>query len=298
MRAAKAIAVAAFLCTPLLCAAPSHCQIGASSMVVYKRTPKHGPRLMIDARRGWAVNTGAVGSVIQKTSNGGKTWQDRTPPGFADIAPDLGGDDVFPTEFSLSALGSGRLWVSFNSMVNGRRVLVVERTQDGGQHWRRAVFSGEAEATDLQFLDTRHGFLLAEKFHARHDFYATSDGGKTWTQGGSPDQGLLLCYSATGMTFRTAREGWITGVVRSDPPVPLIHTRDGGRTWQVQEIDLPKPHTDEYADTYSMRFHGRNRRQGAFTVRMHSSAPLTVNYITHDGGGHWTIAPPARRKHP
>ncbi len=267
-------------------------------MAVYQRTPKHGPRLMIDARRGWAVNTGTVGSVIQKTSDGGKTWQDRTPPGFADLAPDLGDQDCFPTEFSLSALGGWRLWVSFIGTVHGRTALVVERTQDGGQHWRRAVVVlGEAEATDLQFLDARHGFLLAEKFHGRQDFYVTGDGGKTWTQGGSPDQGYLLNYSATGMTFRTTREGWITGIIRGDPPVPLIRTRDGGQTWQVQEIDLPKPYTDGQADTYSMRFHGKSRRQGAFTVRMHSSVPLTVNYITHDGGGHWAIAALTHRKH-
>lgn len=298
MQAANAAVLVALLCTSLLCAAPSHCQIGESHMVIYKRTPRQGPRLMLDARRGWAINTGTVGTVIQKTSDGGKTWQDRTPPGFADIAPDMGGQGVYRTEFGLSALGSRRLWVSFNSMVHGRQVLVVERTQDGGQHWRRAVFSGEAEATDLQFLDARHGFLLAEKFHGRQDFYATSDGGKMWTQGRSPDEGHLLSYSSTGMMFRTAREGWITGVVRSDPPVPLIHTRDGGRTWQVQEIDLPKPYTDEYADTYSMRFHGKGRREGAFTVRMHNSTQLTANYVTHDGGGHWAIVPPARRKHP
>lgn len=267
----------------------------------YTRTPRHGLRLMIDARRGWAVNTGAVGSVIQKTSDGGKTWQDRTPPGFADIAPDLGGEDIDVPErtFGLSALDARRCWVSFGGMVHGREALVVERTMDGGQHWRRAVFSGAAESTLLQFLDAEHGFLLAlggpMTGEMQKDFYSTADGGKTWTKGGSPDM-VLGNYYPRGVAFRSVREGWITGTNHGDPAVPLIRTRNGGQTWDVQTVDLPNSY--DAANTYSPRFHGRGRRQGAFTAQLSGPHRLTVNYVTHDGGRHWAIAPPARRKHP
>lgn len=298
MQAAKAVFVA-LLCMPFLRPAPSHCQIGESQMVVYQRTSRHGPHLMIDARRGWAVNTGTIGSVVQKTSNGGKTWQDQTPPGFADIAPDLGGQDIDVPErtFGLSALDARRCWVSFGGTVHGREVLVVERTQDGGQHWRRAVFSGEAESTLLQFLDTRHGFLLAlgEPVAGlmQKDFYSTAAGGKTWTKGDSPS--VSHCnYYPMGMAFRSAREGWITGSNHGTPDVPLVRTTDGGRTWRVQTVDLPDEYA--YANTYSPRFFGPGLRHGAFTARL-EHGNRSVNYVTHDSGRHWAIAPPARRKH-
>ncbi len=301
MQAAKAAAVAALLCTPLFCAAPAQCQVGESRPVFYTRTPRHGPRLMIDARRGWAVNTGAVGSVLQKTRDEGKTWQDRTPPGFADIAPDLGGVDIDVPErtFGLSALDARRCWVSFGGSQHAKPVIIVERTADGGQHWKRVVFPGAAESTVLQFLDTRHGFLLTlggpMTGEMAKNFYSTADGGKTWTKGGSPNM-VLANYYPTGMAFRSVREGWITGTNHGDPAVPLIRTRDGGRTWDVQTVDLLNSY--EAANTYFSRFHGGDRRYGAFTAQMRGPTQRTVNYTTHDGGRHWAIAPPARRKHP
>ncbi len=296
MRAANAAVLVALLCTSLLCAAPSHCQIGESQMVVYQRTPRHGPRLMLDAHRGWAVNTGTVGSVIQKTSDGGRTWQDRTPPGFADIAPDLGGQDVYAGSFGLSALDARRCWVSFGGSLHAKPVIIIERTADGGQHWKRMTFPGAADSVVLQFLDTRHGFLLALGEPAaglmQKDFYSTADGGKTWTKGDSPS--VSHCnYYPMGMAFRSVREGWITGSNHGTPDVPLVRTTDGGRTWRVQTVELPDEYA--YANTYSPRFFGPGLHHGAFTADL-EHGNHSVNYVTHDGGGHWAIAQPARRK--
>lgn len=300
----RATNVAVLLCTSLLCAAPSHCQFGDSRPMQYTRTPRHGPRLMLDAHRVWAINTGTVGTVIQKTSDGGKTWQDRTPPGFADLALDLGGENGYAGSFDLSALGTRRCWVSFGSSLHAKPVIIVERTADGGQHWKRAVFPGAAESVVLQFLDTRHGFLLALGGPAaglmQKDFYSTADGGKTWTKGGSPS--MLHCnYYPTGMAFRSAREGWITGSNHGTPDVPLVRTTDGGRTWRVQTVDLPDRYAEGYANTYSPRFFGPGLHNGAFTARLINNTANRrgmANYITHDGGRHWAVAPPARRKHP
>lgn len=262
---------------------------------------RQGPSQRVGARWGWAIKAAAQGSIVLRTADGGRSWEDRTPRGFTDSAPDLNDGDVFASSFGLSALDSRRCWVAFGSHLHNQFVIIVERTADGGQHWRQAVFPKGADAVVLQSLDAKHGFLLALGGAGaglmQKDFYSTSDGGKSWTRRGSPD--LTGCnYYPNGMTFRNTREGWITGTNHGDPPAPLIRTRDGGRTWRVQPVALPSPYQDGGADTYHVRFHGKDGRRGAFTARlMGSTIPTrqTVNYVTRDGGEHWHIARPVRR---
>ena len=271
----------------------------AASLFIMPPAHQVGPRQIVDHRWGWVVRYGPHGSVVQRTTDGGRTWYDRTPPGFTRMAPDLNDTDNFPSSFGLSLLAPRRCWIAYGSRVS--KQVIVERTADGGQHWRRETISGGADSVILQFLDTRHAFLLALGGPAAGSmvkvFYSTCDGGKHWLQGGSPDRSgtsrtqYIGSYCPTGMAFRNPREGWITGTDHSDLGVPLVRTLDGGHTWAVQEIMLPDSYGECYANTYQPRFSGKTRRNGAFTADVRGSKigrrHDSVNFLTHDGGRTW-----------
>lgn len=255
-----------------------------------------GPSQSVGGGVIWRVRAAPEGSVVQRTTDGGHSWQDRTPPGFTHSAPDLNDGDNFPMSFGLSALDPRKCWIAFSESLKGRGVIAVERTADGGQHWRRETISGGADSVILQLLDTRHAFLLALGGPAAGSmvkvFYSTCDGGKSWRQGGSPEM-VRDSYYPTGMTFRNTQQGWITGSNHGEAAVPLVRTRDGGRTWKFQALSLPESYLNAYGDSSQPRFRGRSRRLGAFTVRLRNSSPEwaeTVNYVTQDGGDHWHIA--------
>lgn len=261
-----------------------------------------GPSQSVGGHFVWRIKAAPQGSVVQRASDGGRSWRDRTPPGFTHSAPDLNDGDVYPSSFGLSALDFRRCWVAFGSSLRGRYVIIVERTADGGQHWRRAVFPAGADSVVLQFLDARHGFLLAlggpAAGHMDKNFYRSNDGGRTWVQGGSPEL-VNDNYYPGGMAFRNTSEGWITGSNHGTAAVPLVQTRDGGRTWRLQPIPLPPSYPEAHGDASQPRFRGRSHQRGAFTVQLRNNSPEwaeTVNYVTLDGGSHWHIAKPIRRK--
>ena len=262
---------------------------------------RQGPSQTVGTRWGWTVRASRQGSVVQRTPDGGRSWEDRTPPGFTHSAPDLSDGDVADSSVGLSALDSQQCWVAFGGGIQDRNTITVEHTADGGRHWHQRAFAGEADAVILQFLDVRHGFLLALGSPAaglmQKDFYRTSDGGKTWTRGGSPEIGDN--YYPSGMAFRNNREGWITGSNHGVAAVPFVRTRDGGRTWRLQPIPLPPSYPEAHGDASQPRFIGRSRLRGAFTARLRNNDPemeQTVTYLTHDGGKHWQIAEAVRRR--
>ncbi|MDB5102149.1 MAG: uncharacterized protein JWM80_6570 [Cyanobacteria bacterium RYN_339] len=112
--------------------------------------------------------------------------------------------------------------------VGGPRMIL--KTTDGGQTWARAA--GQAEATnwtrleaftDLAFLNAQHGFVLAPS-----GCFRTMDGGASWVR--VPEFKAGFVYSA--MQFYGPTEGVAIG-----PQVPLLHTSDGGATWQEEPND-------------------------------------------------------------
>ncbi|WP_426446330.1 WD40/YVTN/BNR-like repeat-containing protein [Paenibacillus sp. S-38] len=57
--------------------------------------------------------------------------------------------------------------------------------------------------------------------------YFTSDGGETWKlKAFGPETDVLSAIGSTGLTFQSAREGWMWNGAH------LLHTSDGGSTWE------------------------------------------------------------------
>ncbi len=240
------LAIHRFVLQPI----PIHTHTGAVS-----RTCSTGAVDMITTKIGWQGTS--------RTTDGGATWRDVSPP----TVPRSGkGGGV------LCVLDADHAWVTEATSVYNNTCaakgcagpevdsLYVMSTADGGVTWQQSdrfpESGSQSLATELDFVDAQHGWLLTDTgFYATHrnlrDVYATTDGGRHWNHvaSGSGSGSVLgtvgVACAQTGMTFSSVTTGWLTwncsqgtgpNPPQQDGPVMAV-TRDGGRTWAA--VTLP-----------------------------------------------------------
>jgi len=131
-------------------------------------------------------------------------------------------DDPVPPFGSKSSLGT-----SFNLYV----------THNGGQTWTPTkLVTGNPSSNGLSIsfpyiVDSQHAWAALNS-----SFFATNNGGQSWTQLPSTQQLIL------SLNFIDPNNGWAIGSssvhyivdnTKNQPPPPsLLHTIDGGHTWQ------------------------------------------------------------------
>lgn len=150
------------------------------------------------------------------------------------------------------------------------------RTRDGGKHWESVkALDGTGEYYDLRFVDAKNGWLVGtvpkrsslmktadggesweavEGSDAQYEFVSstvaysmgrdailkTEDGGKTWTRRDFEVDGD---WGPKCFCFVDADTGWIA--VNSNADVYLLHTADGGASWErrggdwLRGVDYP-----------------------------------------------------------
>lgn len=199
----------------------------------------------VDPLNGFA--TGGNGNqnqfvVVLRTRDGGRTWQDITPPdtkmfnaqAFVDpqhgwivgvngqlyrtadggdswqgLDPGPGaGKRLLRAEFHDERLG----WVA----VAGERWIL--KTTDGGDHWRQVAVDFKDGISDLQFLDAADGFGTGTD----GVLLKTTDGGETWSNIGFGNQAKMLA-----VWFAGPRHGWVAAS-------EIRATSDGGAGWRSQ----------------------------------------------------------------
>ena len=261
--------------------------------------------VMLNSQRGWAVERKAHDYGIQKTNDGGRHWQSVDLPGFW---PKLTPDDLseqkavegYPA-LSFPSPNVGAVATVADDPNGNALALLVASTTDGGRRWQKTRFRAPdwAEYMMLQWVDRQHGVLLVLSGPAaglmEKQLYRTADGNRSWQLVNSDieDAGSHYSFYPTGMTFRDAHNGWIAATYHGDPDVPLFHTRDGGRTWHLQ--DLPEPAVYKqggYANTYPPHFFGPQRREGTLTVDYRNNdvhRAERIIYVTRDGGQTWRV---------
>ncbi len=202
---------------------------------------------MIDGQVGWGIANGPdrVAHVLRST-DGGFTWRDATPPEPA-VAAGVSGRAA-AAAFLDSMVG----WVFYypNDAVVGPVDLRLWRTGDGGASWTSAgtwqALSIEEGVPQLHPIDDRTAWLFSEIFlgagHHAFQLSHTTDGGSNWAVLHDPPETESLCHR-TGIDFFDSSVGWLT----SDCPFEeggglLERTLDGGRTWQT--LELPAPSED------------------------------------------------------
>ena len=268
--------------------------------------------LFLDQDHGFAVvvNVQALAAWVLRTADGGRTW--------ATTAYRGGYSMHAGTSLRLSATDPDHAWTIFTVPPSGSAGLIA-RTDDGGDTWSDA---GEMPASGpLRFVDRRRGFVTAEAGWGGHAFYATKDGGATWTQ---PALALPAGVAADQVTFDPPRFFGPRGIlpVRIGYPSPsrvaLYATADTGATWTPAGLlDLPAgtsagpvavaaPDVWWVADTAGTfvattsdggRTWARHRptgvdggfdlvdaRDGTTAVGLHRSADSGRVLVSHDGG--------------
>jgi photosystem II stability/assembly factor-like uncharacterized protein len=238
-----------------------------------------------DLKNGWGIAVNGNGYVL-RTVDGGSTWLNATPPGTGSIG----------LSASLTVLNSNHTWV----LVPGTDFFsgTLYRTSNGGMTWNSnpVPFGGAY----LQFLDANTGRALADRGAAAGseavELLQTSDGGVTWTsvfhddpgQPGSSD-GLPMAGIKNGMTFSTARTGWVTGSIPADGDVYLYFTQDGGVSWSQENVPLPAGFKTYQYMAQAPVFFGKN---GFLPLTIYRSDDTELTFYTsQDGGLTWTGDP-------
>lgn len=212
---------------------------------------------MLDIKNGWGIGETEkdLNSHILFTSDGGQTWQDRTP--LQAIVP------VQVAGWSATAYfkSSQRAWVSFSPRQPQPSAgpLVVWYTVDGGNTWAKSqpldltdIQADYEIPSDLGFLDSLQGWIMVHLgVGMSQDYvavYTTGDGGKTWTRvlGANKNPELMGCQK-TGMTFTSGSMGWITGNCPGLMPSLFIYrTINSGTSWEAVDLPVPEGKPAEY----------------------------------------------------
>jgi photosystem II stability/assembly factor-like uncharacterized protein len=246
---------------------------------------------MMNASSGWGFGLakGDGASRVLRTSDGGATWQDVTPPKTPPPV-EFGRDPVLPAY--QPAMGFFADWKtawivyyeypfgSMNFRVD-KNPVVVWHTEDGGEGWSHSAplaidmtgwvddhepWANTFSPVGLQFLEGGlTGWLLAlvQSYGmgcCDAVLFRTEDGGATWVSISAP-----AAWGAGGMgsmVFADANVGWIAA--RREPGYSgsvALSTQDGGRTW-THVGSLWVPHSglhpcapnvygqDSYCETY------------------------------------------------
>jgi photosystem II stability/assembly factor-like uncharacterized protein len=209
----------------------------------------------VDQTYGWIV--GANGTVL-KTANGGSSWR-RMPK---------------PTDRHLTGVHFASRLEGWACGTGG----VILHTVDGASSWESQPSGMTDTLFEIQFVDDRYGFAVGWHGEVRR----TDDGGATWERRRTPfsdPQSPAEVVELTGLSFISRDEGWVVG----NHYDVIMHTVDGGSSWDVQRYDVEK-------GEYLGAVHFFDDKRGVAVGGGNEGAVLR----TTDGGAGWRkVAVPA-----
>lgn len=224
---------------------------------------------------GSSLTEGGPGKIF-RTTDGGTSWNDVSPPG----TEGLGFRDVeasSATTASVLAIGPGE---------DSR----IFRTTDGGETWAE-TFRNTDEAAFYNCMDFypggKRGLAVSDPVDGKFRILATEDGGQSWEvlpDEGMPDSTGEFNYSASGdCLVIKGRSAWFgSGGAASH----VFHSSNFGQTWQASDSTIP---AGEAAGVFGLAF--ATPHQG-IAVGGDFSAPDDGGDATaqSSAGGTWTNA--------
>ncbi|HTX90033.1 MAG TPA: hypothetical protein VMC09_02355 [Anaerolineales bacterium] len=269
-------------------AAPAHFELGAAIQLTQIN--------MITKTDGWGLS----GPYVLVTSDGGRDWQEATPP------------QTFTRPENAKAyadfLDQKDAWVVFSENDQIPTDAVIWSTTNRGKTWTPSAplmhqINAESLWGEFAAHGTRSGWLLLRGVymgagtHYVAQLFHTDNGGLTWM-----DQGpnLDLGYDFTSLVFPDAQHGWLSwqtiGAYGPGAPEYAV-TMDGGVNWT--SLTLPPPQsaptlfTDyDYAEPYQVNALSATSVRllvGAFTFGDPPDKFVSYLYQTDDGGATWKI---------
>jgi uncharacterized repeat protein (TIGR01451 family) len=200
-----------------------------------------------DRNRGYAVGTGygsAWGPPVWRTMDGGATWEE--PIMEQHDGEGLYGLAVFSDR--VVALGDHD-YVAISTDPWG-----VFGWPNGGNLFTQRYVNVHYRFEDVSFATGSEGWAVGSRSYAPgftgQVILHTSDGGASWVvqYEKSPDLGSLFSYlRLDGVFFLDASQGWAVGVSLNHQSA-ILHTANGGQTWQEQGSGLYASWDLEFVD--------------------------------------------------
>ena len=229
----------------------------------------------VSDRIAWVA--GSAGTIL-RTSDGGRSWQDVSPPGTAEL------------QFRDIEAIDGRTAVAL-TIGEGEQSRLY-RTEDAGRTWAETFRNDDPVAfyDCITFLDRRRGLALSDPVGGKFRILATSDGGRTWAvrpTTGMPDAlagEFAFAASGTCLVSTDSRAWFATG---GGERARVFTSDNAGRTWTVTDSPVP---SGPSAGIYSLAF--KDARTGIAVggdYAAETSAP-DGSATTRNGGRTWTTS--------
>jgi photosystem II stability/assembly factor-like uncharacterized protein len=273
-----------------------------------------------DAVHGWATGYDNVKarSVVLRTSDGGDLWKTARPsPGLNGsysanalaTVPGGGlwvaGGEAWDGSLIARSADAGATWryASVPTLeyllgiqaVSARRGYAAGtggallRTTDGGKTWKQVASAPHGDLLGMRFVSATEGWALADDGVAvKGTVQHTTDGGATWTAQTSVTGTLLYAVDVDGHDVWVAggdpSAGDLLGGERVSGDGVLLHSADGGATWETQwgggAADLRLSDVDMVDANVG------------WAVGDGSAAQKSIVLHTTDGGATWTPQDP------
>jgi photosystem II stability/assembly factor-like uncharacterized protein len=166
----------------------------------------------LDDELGWIGGEG----LLAKTTDGGETWTYQLE------------DEYFVNK--LQMIDENRGFAVVNSFGDYTGTQGIYRTTDGGDNWA-LVYETDEEPRTLVFIDQNTGWVAG----VNDLILKTSDGGDSWVV---QDQfegefGGAESFWINDLFFLDENRGWGAGHYSPADNRLIVHTEDGGDTWEV-----------------------------------------------------------------
>ena len=221
----------------------------------------------------WVSGTG--GTVL-RTTDGGRTWADRSVAGY----------DTLQLR-DVHALDAQTAWAL--SIGPGAASRIV-KTTDGGASWRTVFVNPVADGfyDCLAMWDGQRGLAFSDSVEGMFLVLTTRDGGESWTR--VPDAALPPAaegegsFAASGTCVTTGPDGRAWIATGNADPARVLRTDDYGATWTAATVPVA---AGEARGLSSVVF-----RDGRHGVALGGDIGQPEAYddavaITRDGGRTW-----------
>lgn len=194
---------------------------------------------------------------------------------------------------SLYAFNKNLVWVANKE--------TLFKSKDGGKTWSStSIPKSQADINttrvDLSLINSTTGWMLVHHGYAAglspFDIYQTTNQGASWklvdhVGAGTKDvHNIPANKDPRSITFIDEKHGFISGEGNNPHEIIFYKTNDAGRTWEQQDVPLPKMGPDDLIEFSTPQFFNKNNAILTVTIKG-MKKNNTIIYTTSNQGNNW-----------